>query len=318
MSHPVLKANDFGPSTHIKWLKPKLTKKGSKSIGILNNLNKPLLLQVPKGTMTYGASIFTGQNDGGNSSSNADGPGGYTLSFQFPSKTDPTASPELQVLREKLEEMDKIVLQEIFNNSMEWLGKTYKDIDYLTELYQPILRYPKIKGTQVPDLSRDPTLKVKLPIVEGVPQYSLFDAKTKKMVDLSSLSPEESIPKGARMMAVIQCNSIWVLNGKFGVTWKLFQGCVSPYERLDRTQCLLVMDDDASAAAAPLPPAPPSTTYVMDDGVTNNGDEEEDVGEDGVEEEATTPTTEEASEEAAAPATPQQPPAKKRAVKKSS
>jgi hypothetical protein len=36
------------------------------------------------------------------------------------------------------------------------------------------------------------------------------------------------IAKGSHIAAVIQCGGLWFANGKFGVTWRLFQGVLKP------------------------------------------------------------------------------------------
>ena len=36
------------------------------------------------------------------------------------------------------------------------------------------------------------------------------------------------ISKGSHIAAVIQCGGLWFANGKFGVTWRLFQGVLKP------------------------------------------------------------------------------------------
>ena len=67
------------------------------------------------------------------------------------------------------------------------------------------------------------------------------------------------IAKGSHIAAVIQCGGLWFANGKFGVTWRLFQGVLKPKatmrgvcqiqlsgEDKDRmvNQALSVADDD--------------------------------------------------------------------------
>mgnify|MGYP003336810967 FL=1 len=40
--------------------------------------------------------------------------------------------------------------------------------------------------------------------------------------------PMELITKGAHVATILSCGGIWVANGKFGVTWRLFQAVVKP------------------------------------------------------------------------------------------
>ena len=40
--------------------------------------------------------------------------------------------------------------------------------------------------------------------------------------------PNELISKGSHVATLISCGGIWVANGKFGITWRLFQAVVKP------------------------------------------------------------------------------------------
>jgi hypothetical protein len=39
------------------------------------------------------------------------------------------------------------------------------------------------------------------------------------------------------------CGGLWFANGKFGVTWKLYQGVVKPAQSLPKGQCHIKLDD---------------------------------------------------------------------------
>jgi hypothetical protein len=57
------------------------------------------------------------------------------------------------------------------------------------------------------------------------------------------LSPKDLIAKGSHIAVSIQCGGIWFANGKFGVTWKLFQAIVKPKMSL-KGKCHIKLDDD--------------------------------------------------------------------------
>jgi hypothetical protein len=65
-------------------------------------------------------------------------------------------------------------------------------------------------------------------------------------------TPVELIPKLTKVACVIQCGGIWFANGKFGVTWKLFQAVVKPPTSL-RGKChiRLTEGDKERMASAP-------------------------------------------------------------------
>jgi len=58
-----------------------------------------------------------------------------------------------------------------------------------------------------------------------------------------ALSPKDLIAKGSHIAVSIQCGGIWFANGKFGVTWKLFQAIVKPKMTL-KGKCHIKLDDE--------------------------------------------------------------------------
>jgi hypothetical protein len=58
-----------------------------------------------------------------------------------------------------------------------------------------------------------------------------------------ALSPKDLIAKGSHIAVSIQCGGIWFANGKFGVTWKLFQAIVKPKMSL-KGKCHIKLDDE--------------------------------------------------------------------------
>jgi hypothetical protein len=51
------------------------------------------------------------------------------------------------------------------------------------------------------------------------------------------------IAKGSHIAVSIQCGGIWFANGKFGVTWKLFQAIVKPKMSL-KGKCHIKLDEE--------------------------------------------------------------------------
>jgi hypothetical protein len=58
-----------------------------------------------------------------------------------------------------------------------------------------------------------------------------------------ALSPQDLIAKGSHIAVSIQCGGIWFANGKFGVTWKLFQAIVKPKMSL-KGKCHIRLDEE--------------------------------------------------------------------------
>ena len=55
--------------------------------------------------------------------------------------------------------------------------------------------------------------------------------------------PVSLIAKATQVAVVMQCGGVWFANGKFGVTWRLFQAVVKPKASL-RGRCHVQLDSN--------------------------------------------------------------------------
>ena len=232
----VIPGASFNPLTDMKYTKPKVNSVGGRSVGIVNaktstvlNLSSPLML-------TWGVQDFTDDKTGKVS---------YDLALQFPNEGFET--PATVKFLANMAVFEKKIKEDAIANSKEWFSKPKMTSDAVDALWTPILKYPKNKDTLEADMTRAPTLKVKLPFWDNTwKELELYG------VDMSpifpdpmnpALSPKDLIAKGSHIAVSIQCGGIWFANGKFGVTWKLFQAIVKPKMSL-RGKCHIKLDDD--------------------------------------------------------------------------
>ena len=227
-SKTILSGPDFNPHEDIKYSKTKVDARGGKSVGILNAsvnsatyINSPLML-------TWGVNEYIDEKTGRVS---------YDLALQFPNE-EYAKENTTNFLNNMIELEDKIKTDAI-TNSKEWFGKSKMSKDAIDALWTPMLKYPKDKETGEPDRDRMPTLKVKIPFWEGEWKTELYDVNQNAIFpdpDGSSITPKDLIAKGTHVALVILCGGLWFANGKFGVTWRLFQGVVKPKATL-RGKC---------------------------------------------------------------------------------
>jgi hypothetical protein len=220
MAETIIDGTLFNAET-IRFSAPKANSAGGKSVNILNKLtNTGIRISTPLMT-TWGASDFEGNQK-------------YDMSLQFPNKDYPSEDAEA-FLRNMIALEDKIKADALAN-SKEWFGKVHKNAEVVEALYSPMLKYPKDKATGEPDLTRAPTLKLKLPIWEGVWKCEVYDEDGQKLFPNTSnpcTTPLDLLTKGIKVATLIQCGGLWFANGKFGVTWKLIQVVVpKPKEAL--------------------------------------------------------------------------------------
>jgi hypothetical protein len=142
-----------------------------------------------------------------------------------------------------LQQFEEKVKQDAQTYSRDWFGKPTMSREVIEALWSPMLKYPKNQATMEPDTTRPPTLKLKLPSWEGAFKFELFDTQNNILIpNEDGTTPTELIPKGSEIACIIQCGGIWFANGKFGVTWKLFQGVVKPTQSLAKGQCHIKLD----------------------------------------------------------------------------
>ena len=259
----VLAGASFNPLTDMKYTKPKVNNVGGRSVGIVNsktstvlNLSSPLML-------TWGVQDFTDDKTGKVS---------YDLALQFPNEGFET--PATKKFLANMAVFEKKIKEDAIANSKEWFSKPKMTADAVDALWTPVLKYPKNKDTLEADMTRAPTIKVKLPFWDGAwKDLELYDVEMQSIFPDAmnpALSPKDLIAKGSHIAVSIQCGGIWFANGKFGVTWKLFQAIVKPKMSL-KGKCHIKLDEDEKTKIV----AQVITTDV--DGDADGGDDHDNV-----------------------------------------
>jgi hypothetical protein len=151
--------------------------------------------------------------------------------LQFPNEEFNT--PEAATFLANMKAIEESIKNEAMVRSQEWFGKQINSREVIDEKFSDMLRYPKMKGTQVIDYSKAPTLTAKLPcwkskVPGGVDtwQTEVFDAdgnplflKTQSAIS----SPVDFIGERSQVICLIQCGGLWFVNGKVSITWNLKQ-----------------------------------------------------------------------------------------------
>ena len=194
MSLSIQQSTEFSPAS-VQFSKLRKNKNGGKAVYLNAGDNKKLYVQFPFMRSPYGLSAFTDEGTGRTS---------YSLDLSF----DPD-NAEAMELHAKLKDLDEKIVNEVANNSKEWLGKEFNVAVLKEALYKPIVKPGKEQYA--------PTIKLKVltkPDGSFVPEcYSM----QKEQVAL------DTIEKGQKAMAIIDLNQIWFIDNKFGVTIRLQQ-----------------------------------------------------------------------------------------------
>ena len=219
---------------------PKLNKSGGKSANLLYKPTKKSLyvnMQVPM--LTWGANVFRDPQSGKET---------YDLALQFPRKD--YSSPETDTLLAKFQALETLIKTEAVKNCMAWFNKKMTP-ELVDAAWTPMLKYSKDKETGEPDMTKSPTLKIKLPQYDGKFNCEIYDPNGNMMYpnDKSADTPMDLIPKGVNIVAIIQCGGLWFANKAFGCTWRLFQVVVQPKPSM-KGRCLIAVTPAAKSALA--------------------------------------------------------------------
>jgi hypothetical protein len=211
---------------------PKANPAGGKVVNLYNKFFKESLTIAAPMIGSWGAQESKetiGKDAGGKAITR--GTGKYTMSLQF--ATGQYTTPDADKFLEQLKAIENKIKQDAMLYSKEWFGKEIKSMDVIEEKVSPMLKYPKIKGSEEYDYSRPPSLGVKIPCWKGIWQPSVFDedgnplyikGKTEEGVTpLDFLTNSSKAP--IQVICLIQCGGLWFVNGKIAITWNL-QQCV--------------------------------------------------------------------------------------------
>jgi hypothetical protein len=227
----IIDGSKFTPKV-ITYLKPKVATTGAKSIKIINKDTKSFIKLATPLMLSWGVKDYEGNKK-------------YALALQFPSED--YFNQETDDFLKNMVAFEEKIKTDAITYSKEWFGKqlTPELIDYS---YNSMLKYPKIKingqSTQDPDKTKAPTLQVKVNCWEGQWKCELYDEEgNKTFPDLEnpSITPIELLPPKINIVSLIQCTGIWVISGRFGVTWSLVQAMGQTPKTTLSGQCLLTL-----------------------------------------------------------------------------
>ena len=261
----IVSANEFSPADAMMYTKVKINSVGGKSIGIINSNTKRSLMVSTPIMLNWGVNVFDNPN----------GTKSYSLSLQFPREEFSTDSTN--ELLNMLKDMESKILDDAVENSKDWFGKS-QSREVVEAFWNPILKYPKNQETQEPDTTRAPTLKVKLPMWDGVYKFELFDMENNLLIpNEDGRSPDMVIQKASNIACVIQCGGIWMANGNFGVSWKLFQAKYKENVQLEvgKGVCHVPLSEEDSNKMATSSSNEDETTNLTDTSTMVESDDEE-------------------------------------------
>lgn len=253
--HEIISATNFNASKDVKFTKPKVNKSGGKSVGILNQWNKPLMLSTPE-ILTWGVNEFVDEQTGKKS---------YNMALQFPNDNYETAATSKFL--ENMKMFEEKLKKDALEYSKEWLNKTKLSAEVVDALFTPMLKYPKDKNTGEPDYTRAPSLNVKIGYWEDKFDCEVYDYNQTQLFpahDSTKTSLMSLMPKSSHVACILRCGGLWFANGKFGCTWKLVQSAVKPKETM-KGKCFISFQGDESGSISGSTSSSSESVQLVDD-----------------------------------------------------
>ena len=253
---------------------PKANPSGGKVVNLYNkHFRESLTLSTPL-MLTWGA------QEGMDQQKNHTGK--FTMSLQFPSSEYSNADAESFL--SSIRALESKIKADALTYSKEWFGKTITSSDVMDEKFNVMLRHPKKeKGSVEPDLSKPPTLTVKIPCWKGVWQSEIYDEEGNPLFikgkTANHITPLDFLKPKTHVICLIQCGGLWFVNGKVSITWNLKQAIVQKPKTSSITEGVCFLKPKA-ADVQKLKALPPPDEDIDPDGavgstIVEDSDDEE-------------------------------------------
>lgn len=219
MSSPIIIDGTTFSVNDFKYSAPKMNASGGKSIGVLNaKSNKALYIETPA-MMQWGIKDWEGNEK-------------FNMTLQFYNPEYEENVEQSQFLENMIAFEEKLK-EDAVKNSKEWFGKLKMTADMVEVLFSSKIKYPKDKNTGESN-GKPPSLDARVPFYEGTWRSEVYDTDGHCLFpcDDTTVTPQSLIAKGSKVVTILQCGGIWFANGKFGVTWKLYQTVAKPFQSL--------------------------------------------------------------------------------------
>jgi hypothetical protein len=199
----------------LKLSEPKMLGTGGRSIYVNYGTGR-LLMQTPDMQAPFGVSKWPGENGA---------PDKYNMDLSFDGLD---VNAPMRTFFDVLQSIDDRVVDQAMVNSQLWFKKKFATVDVVQELFTHSVRHSKDPKTGEVNTRYPPRVKLTLPLKEGKFQFQVYNA-ARNEVDFMDILDR---CKGARVQAIIQLTSIWIVGTKFGLSWKVYQLRVSERAQL--------------------------------------------------------------------------------------
>ena len=160
-----------------------------------------------------------------------DKPKKFSISLSFSASNIDKEDEEpnkIAIFQQAIANLDEFNIEQGIENSVEWFGSS-KPREVVEEKYGPILKTTANINKQT-GLPWAPTMKTKLPMKKGNPDFQVFNKKKEicSLVDSDGNLDLGCIEKGAEVTGIFRFRQIWHAGSRYGCSAELRQLRVFP------------------------------------------------------------------------------------------
>jgi hypothetical protein len=178
------------------------------------------------------------------------------LSFRGMDGNDANAK-RLKAFHNMLCELDNLLVETASANSLTWLKMKSAPKPVVEALINSTIKVSKDTVSQEPDGKYPDSIKVRIPYYTKDDKLgcAFFDKEGKQLTDMSVLT---RLRRGTQVTCILECGGVYFSNGKFGMTWSLYQCAIKSENsnRIPKGICLITDSDDelepSEAISAPV------------------------------------------------------------------
>lgn len=178
----------------------------------------------------------------------------YSMQLSFRGMDGSDANGKrLNAFHNMLCELDNLLVETASANSLTWLKMKSAPKPVVEALINSTIKVSKDAVSQEPDGKYPDSIKVRIPYYAKDDKLgcAFFDKDGKQLTDMSVLT---RLRRGTQVTCILECGGVYFSNGKFGMTWSLYQCAIKSENsnRIPKGICLITDSDDEFETSEPV------------------------------------------------------------------
>jgi hypothetical protein len=247
MSSTIVKPSTLDKSL-VNFGEPQANSHGGKSLKVGYSQEGKFLIQAPTMYIPWDLSKEEMKMDSTNKDPKASAVNGVKYSMQLSFRgieSEDANGKRIKSFHNMINDLDNLLVETASSNSLTWLKMKSAPKPVVEALLNPTIKVSKDVVTQEPDGKYPDSIKVRIPYYAKDDKLgcAFFDKDGKHLTDMSVLN---KLRRGTQVSCILECSGVYFSNGKFGMTWSLYQCAIKSENsnRIPKGICLITDSDD--------------------------------------------------------------------------